>query len=201
VERSVGIAAHERAAEQAARRGITLVRDERGLVPLAAKAHRVLSITYAEPVDVIAGHELNRALTASGRDVTGVRVDERTTAAEWDLLATRSAAADVVVASAYIAPRENVGTVAAGNGFAAFVRRLAAQRRAMIVISFGSPYLLSFFPDTPAYMLAWSRIEVCQRAAADALVGQTPIGGHLPVSLPPSYAVGAGLSRRAVDRH
>jgi beta-N-acetylhexosaminidase len=195
IESRVGIAAHQRAAQEAARRGITLVRDERTLVPLASAARRILSVTYAEPVDVIGGHELDAALTDAGRAVTSVRVDDRTTAGEWDRLAATAAAVDVVLASAYVAPRESVGSVAAGRGFAAFVRRLAAEGRPVIAVSFGSPYLLSSFPEVPAYLLAWSRIEVCQRAAADALLGRAAISGRLPVSLPPFHAVGTGLSR------
>jgi beta-N-acetylhexosaminidase len=195
VEERVGIADHQRVAEEAARRSITLLRDDRAIVPLPPSARHVLSVTYAEAVDLIAGHELNAALAAGGRNVAAVRVDDRTTPGEWEKLAARAAAADVVVASAYVAPRELVGSVAAGTGFAAFVRRLGAERRPAIVVSFGSPYLLSSFPDVPAYLLAWSRIEVCQRAAANALLGRAAITGRLPVSLPPRYTVGAGLDR------
>jgi beta-N-acetylhexosaminidase len=201
VEERVGTAAHQRVAAEAARRAITLLRDERSLVPLPAAARRILSITYAEPVDLIAGRELNATLAAGGHSVAAVRVDDRTTAAEWSQLAARAATADAVVASAYIAPRELVGSVAAGSGFAGFVRRLAAERRPVVVISFGSPYLLSSFPDVPAYLLAWSRIEVCQQAAADALLGRAPITGRLPVSLPPRYAAGAGIERRPAAAH
>jgi len=49
--------------------------------------------------------------------------------------------------------------------------------------------------EVPAYLIAWSGAPVSQRAAARALVGAAPIGGRLPISIPPLATVGAGLMR------
>ncbi len=194
----VGTAAHVARAAEVARRAITLPRDDQGTLPLRAGA-RVLSLSYAGPAELTAGREFDRQLAAGGQRVAGVRVDERTGAAEWTALAARADSADVVVASAYVVPRESQGSVALGGGLAGFVRDLAARGRPVVFVSFGSPYLLSAVPTVPAYMLAWGSAEVCQRAAARALLGLEPIGGHLPVSLPPFHHAGDGLTRSALS--
>lgn len=62
------------------------------------------------------------------------------------------------------------------------------------VLSFGDPYLLRQLPDIETYLLAWSRDDASQEAAARALTGEIPITGRLPIDLPAGgYSVGDGL--------
>jgi beta-N-acetylhexosaminidase len=194
---AVGSEAHRRLAAEVAQRSITLVRDARGLVPFAAGARRILSITYADPGST-AGSVFNAELAGGGRTIDAARVSDATAAAELSALAGRAASADVVVVSAYVTPREYQGTVEAGAGFAAFVERLAQAGRPVVAVSFGSPYLLRSFPSVPGYVAAWGREPVCQQAAARALLGQAPIGGRLPVTIMAGVARGAGLTRPMV---
>jgi hypothetical protein len=44
-----------------------------------------------------------------------------------------------------------------------------------------------------SYLIAWSGVRVAERAAARALLGLSPIHGHLPIRIPPAYAVGWGI--------
>jgi beta-N-acetylhexosaminidase len=194
---AVGGEPHRRLAAEVAQRSITLVRDEHGLVPFAAGARRILSITYADPGST-AGAVFNAELAGGGRTIDAARVSDATSAAELSALAGRAAAADVVVVSAHVTPREYQGTVEAGAGFAAFVESLAKAGRPVVAVSFGSPYLLRSFPSVPAYVAAWGREPVCQQAAARALLGQAPVGGRLPVTIMAGVPRGSGLTRGAV---
>ncbi len=63
----------------------------------------------------------------------------------------------------------------------------------MILISFGSPYLLVHLPEVPVYACAYSWAGASRRAAVAALFGETPVGGRLPVTLPGMYDVGHGI--------
>ncbi|HUF28920.1 MAG TPA: glycoside hydrolase family 3 protein [Gemmatimonadaceae bacterium] len=197
VERSVGTRAHAEAAQRIAERSITLARDDRGLVPLAASASRVLLLTYAGANDPIAGRVFAGALRSSGRDVQVVRVDARTTQSELDSLRVRAAAVDVVIAATFVTPVEGTGTIEAGGGFTGLVQALSADGRPLIAVSFGSPYVVTSFDAVPAYMLAYGGQEASQTAAARALAGQASITGRLPVSIPPLFALGGGLRREA----
>ncbi|MEW5931330.1 MAG: glycoside hydrolase family 3 protein [Gemmatimonadota bacterium] len=194
VDERVGTRPHRAVAEEIARRSITLARDARGLVPLAA-GRRVLSVTYAETVDLLAGRAFDRELAAGGARVVSARVDDRTTPAEWEALRRRADSADVVVASAYVSPREHRGTVGAGGGFPGWVEGLSAAGSPVVAVTFGSPYLVSSFPTVPAYLLAWGGAEVSQQAAARALLGRAPVTGTLPISIPPALPRGTGIRR------
>ena len=179
---SVGTANHRRVAETVAARSITLAKDARNLVPLAASARRILAVTYSDRG--AAGGAFNAALSGGGRQVDAARVSAGTSAAEYARLRERAGAADVVVVSAYVTPREYQGTVETPAAFNAFVEGLAAQGKPVVVVSFGSPYLIRGFPSVPAYLLAWGNAAVSQAAAARALLGQAPVTGRLPVTLP-----------------
>lgn len=200
VDRVVAVRAHTEVAREIAERSLTLARDTRNLVPLANQAQRLLSLTYSEPGDPIAGRIFNRELNQRGATVEVARVDDRTTAAEFEALRARADAAEVILVSAYVSPREYAGSVEAAGGFARFVETLAAGGKPVITISFGNPYLLSHFPSVPAYLLAWGGAEVSQRAAARALLGEVAITGKLPISLPPYHELGAGIERPARAR-
>jgi len=194
VDDVVGTRAHRRLAEEVAERSITLARDERSLVPLPPAA-RVLSITYADAVDLNAGRWFDRELAGLGYVVRSFRVDPRTPPEEYARLTALADSADVVVAAAYVHPRENEGTVGARGGFPHFVQTLAARGAPVAAVSFGSPYVITFYPSAPAYLLAWGGAEVSQRAAARALAGRSAIRGRLPVTIPPALPRGTGLTR------
>jgi beta-N-acetylhexosaminidase len=95
----------------------------------------------------------------------------------------------------YVSPQEFSGTVGAQAGFSQFVEKIALSGKPIIVLSFGSPYLLSAFPSVSSYLLAWGGSPISQRAAALALLGEREINGRLPISLPPALPLGAGIHR------
>jgi beta-N-acetylhexosaminidase len=191
----VGSAAHRDLVRRVAEASVTLARDGRGLVPFPAGTRRVLHVVYSDGRGGFVAPTFAAALADAGYAVETVRVDERTTAAAFAALAERAAAADVVVASAHVTPREYVGSVAVDGGFSAWVERLAAAGRPVVAVSFGSPYVIDGFPSVPAYLLAWSGATESQRAAARALAGQAPITGRLPVALAPNHRAGEGVGR------
>ena len=75
------------------------------------------------------------------------------------------------------------------------MKALVAARKRPIVVSLGNPYLLQQIGGVPAYLVAWSGIGASQRAAARALLGANAITGRLPIRIPPSTSIGAGLMR------
>jgi beta-N-acetylhexosaminidase len=205
VSRAVATRAHTAVSQQIAERSMTLARDAQSLVPLAP-GRRVLAVTYAAPTDLVAGRAFDAALRSTGQRVTSAKADSRTTPAELAALRAQADAAEVVVVAAYVMPRdvavqiqgnEKAGAVASAEGFAAWVEQLAATGKPVVVVSFGSPYLIDAFPSASSYLLAWSGAEVSQQAAARALAGHTAISGRLPIPLPPHHAVGDGLTRPA----
>ncbi len=200
VDTIVNIPARSSVATEVAEKSITLARDTRNSVPIPASAKKVLSITYAGTDDILAGRVFNGALRGGQFQLTQYRVDARTTPAEFAELKSIADSSDVIVASAYVFPRESAGSIGTEGGFSGFIEQLSKAGTNVIVVSLGSPYLFGAFPSSPAYLLAWGGSPVSQRAAAAALLGEIPISGRLPISIPPFFKFGDGIDRTATPR-
>ena len=191
----VGTAEHRAIAARAAAASLTLVRDERGAVPLDPGA-TVLSVTYARPDELLAGRTFNATLRSVAGRLSTARVGPDTPWPVYDSLLHAAREADALIVGAYVPPRSGVGSVGVPEALRTFVE--AANRiegAGAIVVSFGNPYLLSAFPTAGTYLAAWGGWEVSQRAAARAVGGVAPITGRLPISIPPDHDIGAGLDR------
>ena len=197
VDTIVNTPARSSVANEVAEKSITLARDDMNAVPLAASVKKILSITYASESDLLASRIFNQELRGKGYRVVTVNADSRSTQAELDAIKAQADSADVIIASAYVFPRESQGTIGTQGGFSALVEQLAVAKKNLIAISFGNPYLVSAFPSVPAYMLAWGSAPVSQKAAAAALLGLKPISGKLPISIPPGFKAGDGIDRAA----
>ena len=197
IDTIVNTPARSTIARNVAEKSITLARDERSLVPMKPSGKRVLSISYSDAGDMIAGRIFNQELRRGGFTVTPASVDGRTTQAELDALRVQADSADVILAAAYVFPRDGRGTINSEGGYSALVEQLAKSNKNIIAISFGSPYLVAAYPSVPAYLLAWGGAPVSQRAAAAALLGEIPVSGRLPISIPPWFKTGDGMDRAA----
>ena len=199
VGRTVGVPAHTEIAARIAERSITLARDRNNLVPLSGdSATRILSITYADETDLVAGRTFGSVVGERMPGISAVRVDARTTEQEYTALRSSADSAHLLLISVYVSPQEFAATIGTQQTFSRFVEEMALSGKPIIVISFGSPYLLSAFPSVSSYVLAWGGTPVSQRAAALAVLGFRGISGRLPISLPPTIPYGAGIDRAPV---
>ena len=79
------------------------------------------------------------------------------------------------------------------GGLNDFMNALIHGPAPVALISLGSPYLLRNFPDVPAYAATFSSTTTSEIAAAKAILGEIPITGKLPVSIPGVAKLGEGL--------
>jgi beta-N-acetylhexosaminidase len=61
------------------------------------------------------------------------------------------------------------------------------------LISLGNPYLLRDYPDAGSYGATFSTSSTSEIAAAKAILGEIPITGKMPVSIPGLAKIGDGL--------
>ena len=84
------------------------------------------------------------------------------------------------------------GTIALPDSLARLIAATDAAKPTVLV-SLGSPYLLSQTPTVKSYLVAWSGVRAAERAVGRALLGWAPIRGKLPIRIPPGYPIGHGL--------
>lgn len=190
----VGVPAHRELARRVAQASITLAHDPKSLVPISPDAGRILHIVYTRNGQGSAGQALTRELIAAGAQVEMTRIGGRTGSAAYAALSREARSAALVLVTVSVSPHQ-YQAMNVQRGLATLVNTLVAEGRPVLVISLGSPYLMSELRSAPAYLLAWSASQASQVAAAGALLGKAPIRGRLPISIPPRFAAGAGVDR------
>ena len=195
--RGVDTPEHRAVAEEAARRALTLVREEPGSLPLSPDAPIAIAEIGYSPETYSPLTDFRRELHSRlDRAPEQFSIDRRST--DTDVLEIMEATKDAVVIVAFtVRTRSGAGTVTVPEVGRRLVESLLERGTRVIAISFGNPYLLREVPSLQTYVAAWGVQPVMQRAAATALFGETPFSGHLPVSIPGIAERGDGISRNA----
>src|SRR5262245_45831749 len=180
-----------------ARQSITVVRNDGGVLPVKAEEplrvlHLVLSsdarmdgaVALGVPEAELADRRIPAETIVLGPEVSDERARE---------IVARAPEFTHVLVSAFVRVGAFRGTADMSESGAQLLRSLAASVRKLIVVSYGSPYLLRQFPQVPAYVCAYGWAESSQRAAMSAILGEQAVTGKLPVTLPDLYPYGHGL--------
>ncbi len=189
----VGTKPSQDAANDLAVRALTLVRDTAGtLRTLRARRSRIALIAYSDEGNPTVGFTLTDILRRNGDTVEYFRLWPMSGPASYDSARTVLARAPMVVFASNVKPISSRGNIALPDSLARLITAIDSMKPT-VMISFGSPYLLNQAPTVKTYLLAWSGARACERAVARALLGYSPVTGHLPIRLPPAYAVGFGI--------
>lgn len=195
VAEMVGRADFQRIGDAVARRSITLLKDSLGTVDsLRARRRRVTVVAWTETPSTL-GSTLAAELRRAGDTVRLVRLTAGSSSAQRDSALTAIASGEITVVATAVRVTTAKGTVALPDEAARLIEAINASRPTVLV-SFGSPYLISRVPSVGSYLMAWASNAVSEAAVAGALVG-APITGRSPIAIPPGYPIGAGLSRAA----
>jgi len=183
-----------------AQHAITLVRNDARLLPLnlAPKATIFnLAITNGDDRLIIA-QPFASVMARSGRKVTTIVLDDRSSDAEVNKALELANKSDVVITSLYGRVRSGQSrSVALPAPGTKALETLISRKAPVIAISFGNPYLLGGFPQLRTYLVAYGDMPSLQRAAAEAIMGQNDVTGRLPISLPGLYPRGTGIQLKA----
>jgi len=190
----VGSKRFQDAANDIAVRALTLVRDVGGrLHALRARPPRLALIAYADEKNASVGQYMTELLRQGGDSVEYFRLWPMSGPLSYDSARAVIARAPATVFVANVRPLAGRGNIALPDSLAQLITTTDAARPSVLV-SLGSPYLLNQTPAVKSYLIAWSGVRASERAATLALLGRVPIGGRLPIRLPPDYPVGWGVA-------
>lgn len=184
-------------AQEIADHGITLVRDEQKLLPLnAAKPLRVLLAIVSGDPDRHPGGALEQELRSRVESVQTVRVDTHFEMASAAKLPP-SDAYDIAIGAVLVRVADRKGTVGLPQEQAAFLKKLLATSKPVVMASLGNPYLAGQFPEAKTWIAGFGTQDSVQRAMIRAIFGQIAIRGQLPVSVPRVAKIGSGVQLAA----
>ncbi len=184
--------AFESLAENVAERAVTLVKDDKHLFPLPEPAGACL-VVMSEGEFSRHGQTL---VTELRRRMPGLRMYIANSAMPDPVLramAIDSSSCKEIYVAAFVTVAAYRGSVALQGGLSSFLSMLAHGPVPVALISLGNPYLLRDFPDVSAYAATFSTSITSEMAAAKAILGEIPIHGKMPVSIPGLAKIGDGL--------
>jgi beta-N-acetylhexosaminidase len=187
---------HRELAEEIARRSLTLLREEPGLLPLRPET-RLLVVTVTDAPERIGGdlkRELRRRL---GRDLREFALDARSVESDLAPILEAAGEADAVLIDLFVRFQSGRGTIALPPAARLVVERLLAAGALVLAVSFGSPYLLRDLPGVGTCLAAYGSQADLQVAVARALFGEAAITGRIPVTIPGVAPRGEGIQKEA----
>jgi len=198
---TVGSREHRDLAQSIADRAITLVRDDRHVLPLRPSPDlRVAQINILDsragwregPVGRVVTDELPKRFP---RAIT-VQIDDQSTASEFDVVRELAQVSDALVVNAYVRVAAYKGSIDLTRDEMALIRSLVAMNKPLVFVDYGSPFVLTHLPELPSYIVTYDTTPLAEMAAVRAITGEIPFQGKLPVNLPGLYAIGHGLGGR-----
>lgn len=171
---------HKQICRSIAVRGTTLVKNRASLLPLCG-GNRVLVVSPYK----LFRDEMARLLPGCTLESISLVSSKTRRASELKRLVKKASENDVVV-------------VGATNVYQAWLVQQLQHKidTPMVVVSFGSPYLLRYFPSVAVYLCTFSYQPSAILAAARAIAGTHSITGRLPVSLGKYHPAGTGITLR-----
>ncbi len=183
-------------AQQVAERAVTLVRNQDGLVPLAAP-ERACFLVLAENRYANEGQTFSQEVRARLTHATVTTLDPSLSRADVDAALAPLTPCESYVVAAFASVTAFRGSLGLEGELPYAMETLAASAKPLALVALGNPYLLRSFPAVTAYLATFSNVPPSEAAAVKALWGEIDIRGHLPVTIPGLAARGDGMQVRA----
>jgi beta-N-acetylhexosaminidase len=180
-------------AQQIADESITLVKDNRNILPLKSKNGKTLLINLSDGNSNINAGYFSEQMKYTNANTDEVNYFSEISSNELNGLISKADQYDVVIAAIYAKVRYGTGKISMLPSQVQLLNSLNSTGNKLIVISFGNPYLLKEFPEINNYICAYGDADVSVKAAIKAIYGDITFKGKLPVSIDENNKVGKGL--------
>jgi beta-glucosidase len=210
----IDFAAHRAVSRQTAEAGIVLLKNERGVLPLAAGASRIAVIGGHADKGVLSGGGSSQVYPEGGNAVPGIEPtswpgpvvyypssplaelekllpDAHFTfvdGADHEEAVRAAAAADVAIVFATQWATESIDvSLTLPDAQNELIESVAlANRHTVVVLETGGPVLMPWADQVPGIVQAWYPGIVGGEAIANVLAGKVNPSGHLPMTFPQS---------------
>ena len=185
-------------AQQIADRSVTVVRNEGDFLPLKTTTDAAFFVLTESPVSV-EGQAFAMEMHKRNPNANVIVVNSGMTDSDLQIAVEKGAAANRFVVAAFASVAAYRGNLALGGGLPQMIQNLIATKKPVALIALGNPYLLRNFPDVAAYMTTYSTVPPSEVSTVKALLGEMPVSGKLPVTIPGFAKYGDGISVAAVS--
>ena len=197
IEQFIGSSKHKNIAKKITAESITLVKDDRKIVPVKPEkinklCHIILSIDdNAKDYLKNFSRDINRTVDNTTEIFINYELDDYLIKKTID----KAINSDVIIVSSLVRIRMDKGVSTIVPSHLRFLKQLKEKtKKPILLISFGSPYIDSY-DYFDSYLATYGYGPVSVKAAADAIFGREDISGKLPIDLNEKYQKGTGINR------
>ena len=184
-------------AQEIADHAVTLVRNNGGMIPLAAP-DRACYVVMPESRTSSEGQGFSQEVRRIAPRAPINTWDPTYSRQQLDEAVGRMAGCDSYVVATFTSVGAYRGTVGMlGGELPHALEALIASGKPVALIALGNPYVLRNFGNVTAYLATFSNVAPSEIAAARAVLGEIDITGHLPVTIPGQATYGEGIQLKA----
>ncbi|MDP3150829.1 MAG: glycoside hydrolase family 3 N-terminal domain-containing protein [Ignavibacteria bacterium] len=189
---------HQTVAKTLAEEAITLVKDEKHLIPISSIGKKkILLITLVDERHSANSEFFSSLLEKQLKNVSSVTLTNKGTKREFNHGMKEAQKANVILLSTYTRIRLNSGKIGLSDEQIKFVSQLIKFKKPIVWMSHGSPYVLGSFPEIKTFLCNYGDSEILEEAMAKAVCSKISIGGKLPVTIPNTiFKEGDGIDLR-----
>jgi beta-glucosidase-like glycosyl hydrolase/CubicO group peptidase (beta-lactamase class C family) len=203
----VGTVEHWDLACSIARASITLLQNA-GVLPInLSRTKKILNVVLCDMEDYrtevhrsstsVASERVGTYFTQQVRkrasNVETVLIDPRSNKLNFDSVLARAPKADLILCPVFAGARSGSGRLGLPQRIIDFANLLALQGKPVVFLTLGNPYVLGALKNGSAYLCAYSDCEPSTEAVVEAIFGEIPTTGRLPVTIPGMFALGSGI--------
>jgi beta-N-acetylhexosaminidase len=210
IPQRVGGRAHASLARQVSERAVTLIKDDRGNVPLKVPA--TANLLYLSVLDYPRGWRIAApsrtvipALRTRWPNLQSIEISDATSPNELSLVRAMAPRFDAIVAGIFVRAASSSNRLDLAAPVTSLLQDLARSsgraNQPFVAAFFGNPYVPMALPDVPAMLLTYDFSDEAEDTAVRAIAGEIGVGGKLPIALPGFFPLGHGIVRSAGITH
>ncbi|MDP1676670.1 MAG: glycoside hydrolase family 3 N-terminal domain-containing protein [Bacteroidota bacterium] len=198
VSKVVANNSHKELAKEIARKSITVLGNEDGILPLRnLNGKKILDIVFSDTEEPEDAKELHEELFNRKR-IELVRIDPRSNQMEYEDVLKKAKFADLIICQFMFYIRSEAMSGRLPKKASDLMTAIAALQKPIVTISTGNPYVAMDFPPVNAYVATFSPSKASIEAAAEVIFGEQPARGKLPITIPGRYQFGQGVEYQAL---
>ncbi|MBI4548368.1 MAG: serine hydrolase [Ignavibacteriae bacterium] len=203
----VATPSHLQLAKDIARSSITLLKND-NVVPLERFGRKkILNVIVSDVEDYRT--EIHRPTTSYSNERVGdyftaqlrrrtnaivtVQLNPSSNLMVIDSIVKLADNSDIILLPIFSKTRSGSGKIGLAQPLIDAVNRLIKRNKPSIIAAMGSPYVVRSFADAQAYLCSYSDAEAVTEATVEALFGEIPLKGRLPVTIPAMFPYGSGI--------
>jgi beta-N-acetylhexosaminidase len=200
VDETIGRVEHLEIAQRIIDSAITLVRDDRDLLPLKpSESMRFFHLNLLDSPNFAntPGHTLRDELRKRYKNVSAFEIRGDGGRDSIRAADTYYKRCDIVVITAFIRLTANRRAIEFPPRQVALIKKLAKGKKPLVFALFGSPFAVGSLPELPSCIFVYEYYAEAELAALKAILGEIPFQGRLPVQIPGMYPLGYALKKKS----